>query len=386
MPVDDNEYIDWELIEKSLNSKSKLTQDEDALLSKWLSESSKHRDFYTNAIKENEIDVVDGLNEKELNDIKTDFLRRIDKKSRKYVYRKMLLYAAAIILPVLLLLSICLYDRTPVKQNIAADFSPGISKAVLVLEDGKQINLGDSSSSIDIGYASIQSSHNQAIYSPKNQETEVAVVNCLIVPRGGEYSIVLSDGTKVWLNSESSLEFPDKFLGRTREVTIRGEAYFDVAKMENSEFFIKTDDFLVKVTGTTFNINSYSDCKYSNITVESGTVIVSTTDGNQNIIGVGQRLIVDKDTKSIDIQYVDPFVATAWKDGIFYFDKEPLENIIKSISRWYNVDIEIKSNELRQLRFVGKITRYDNASKVLEMLKDTEYLNYKIDGQKIIVY
>jgi len=378
------EYIDWTLIEKSFNSK--LSEEEDAQLSEWLSESSKHREFYLNAVKESNEDFEEGLSALKLSDLKADLFHKIKIRSRKAIYKKVLLSAAAVIPPVILLFSLFFFSRTNTNQNIIADFSPGISKAVLVIDNEKKIDLGDSICNIDIGYATIQSSDNQVTYNYKNQFTESPKINNLIVPRGAEYSIVLPDGTKVWLNSESNLEFPAKFIGETREVSVSGEAYFEVASNEKLPFIIKTDDFSVRVTGTSFNINSYADSKYSNITVESGNVIVSFPEGGQNQIGIGQKLSIDRDTKSVDIQYVELGISSIWKDGIFYFDKETLESIMTRISRWYDFMPIVISDDLKQLRFVGKVIKYDKASKVLDMLKSTEYINYTIDGQRIIIY
>lgn len=354
------EYIDWILIEKSFNSK--LSAEEDAQLSNWLSESPKHREFYLNAVKESDEDFDEGLSALKLGEFKADLFSKIKKRSRKAIYRKVLLSAAAVIPPVILLFSLFFFNKTNTNKNIIADFSLGISKAVLVIDNEKQINLGDSVRNIDIGYATIQSSDNQVTYNYKNQLPATPEINKLIVPRGAEYSIVLPDGTKVWLNSESNFEFPAKFSGDTREVSICGEAYFEVAPNEKLPFIIKTDDFLVRVTGTSFNINSYTDSKYSNITVESGNVIVSFPEGTQNQIGIGQRISIDRKSKSVDIQYVELSISSIWKDGIFYFEKETLESIMTRISRWYDFKPIVISDELKQLRFVGKVMKYDNAS------------------------
>jgi transmembrane sensor len=382
--MDSKEYIDWALIEKSFNSK--LTDEEDAQLSKWLAESPRHREFYLNAVKENSDIAEEGLSEWELNEFKANFFKKIEKRSRKAFYKKVLLYAAAVIPPLIVLFSLFYNNTPPVTKDILADFSPGTSKAVLVLDNGKQIKLGDSTRNFDTDYSNIRSSVNQVTYNSKDQLSDEVIINKLVIPRGGEYSIVLSDGTKVWLNSESNLEFPAKFTGQTREVSVSGEAYFEVAPNKMIPFIIKTDDFQVRVTGTSFNINSYKDSKYSNITVESGNVIVSLPEGTQNQIGIGQQLSIDRDTKSVDIQYVELGTSSIWKDGIFYFDKESLESIMTRISRWYDFQPVVISDELKQLRFVGKVIKYDNASKVMDMLKSTEYLNYTIDGQRIIIY
>jgi len=278
----------------------------------------------------------------------------------------------------------------PNNKKLVSEIPPGTKKATLITNSGDKIDLSNSNGIIDIGYADIQVNNNQIKYSSKkntSKEKELQpALNTIVVPRGGEYSVTLPDGTKVWLNSESFLIFPDKFVGNKREVTVTGELFFDVAKDTLSPFIVKTDDFNVIVTGTTFNINSYKASSYSNISVESGKVIISISEGSIFNIGSGQRLNIERENKSIDVQNIEPGVASAWKNGWFIFDKEPLVNIMEKISRWYNVNIEINNSELSKLRFSGKIERYKNADKVLNMLKDTEYLNYTFEEKGIKIF
>ena len=146
-------YIDWALIEKSFNSK--LSDEEDAQLSQWLAESPIHREFYLNAVRENDYNGEEGLSALELSDFKASFFRKIEKRSRNAAFRKVLLYAAAFILPITLLLSLFFINKTPSNHQVLANFSPGTSKAVLIIDNGKQIKLGDSIRNIDIGYARI---------------------------------------------------------------------------------------------------------------------------------------------------------------------------------------------------------------------------------------
>ncbi len=381
--MNDTEWLDWNIIEKSFNKK--ITEEESLILNKWLDESASHREYYNNVAKFFYSDSTENISSGLIPDNKKEFFNRCGiRKNRKGITHR-LLYAASIIPPIIAILYLFIWQYNA-KDKIFASLTPGTSKALLVVDGIKQIKLGDSLKTINTGSVTIQGSSNQVIYTDNLKTETVPRINTLIIPNGGEFNIVLSDGTKICLNSGSVLEFPDRFTGDTREVKLSGEAYFDVTQMLDKPFIVKTTLFNVKVTGTTFNINSYEDCSINDVTVESGRVIVSTFEKDTATLNVGQKFLFDKNSSTYSIQYVDPEIATAWKDGIFYFDKEPLKSILKKISRWYNIEIELNDLNTGELRFVGKITKYDNAGKVFEMLESTDYVKFKSEGNKIIVY
>ncbi len=380
----ENDCIEWEIIERSFNDS--LTEEEREILGKWLTESQEHRDFYYKAKSvyrscETEVIIDNDLNSTVFS--RADFLQSLKTRGKRRGFTRKILYAAALLPPII---ALALFIVHQTHSNNLASIAPGTSRAMLVVDGTKHIKLGDSVQTITTASLTIKGSNNLVTVSENGETPSAPKINSLIVPRGGEFSIVLPDGTRIFLNSESVLEFPDKFTGNIREVTLRGEAYFDVAKNPAKPFIVKTTSFNVKVTGTSFNINSYEDCSYSNIAVESGKVEVTTIKGEVNSLGVGQMLNFDRKSGSSYVQFADPEAYTAWKDGLFYFDKEPLESILKKISRWYNIDLELTDSTKNDLRFVGKITKYDNAGRVLEMLESTEYINFKYDGDKITVY
>ncbi len=388
----EDNFIDWELIERSFNDT--LGSAEEEKLKKWLAQSEKHRVFYNSAIQGGYTDPLYGIGADKLNSIKRDFLTKIKKRDVVRQNRgKYIKVAAAVVIPLFISLSV-LFFNSPLRrerQSPQFDFKPGTSKAILVLESGSTINLSNDSTLIKDGVTKIVNHNRQLVYESNHNKVsesykeEVIVKNKLLVPRGGEYVIVLSDGTRVWLNSDSQLEYPVKFIGETREVTLTGEGYFEVTKNSKVPFIVKSEDFSVRVVGTSFNINSYKDMNRSDITVETGAVDVIRPSGKVTRVNKYQQLIVNRLTNEQIVQTVDAGVAMSWKNGFFYFDKEPLDNIIKKISRWYDVNTVITSDSLSKMRFFGEVIKYGNASEVLEMLSLTGEIKYEILNDKIII-
>ncbi len=418
-------HIDWTLIQKSIDGN--LTQEEETLLNEWLSQSEKHKEFYYSATRKGKSDPVEGLKPEELQIQKERLFSKIavtqssaktvlsgkqsgNQALKASIIRKKWLVAATIALPFLLgsLFLFLSYNhsftfKTAISKLEVIDkvenLSPGSNKAILILEDGRRVALGQENTVIKEGATQIISQNHQLQYNTNrvdsnliNQEVdsvenfdreEKIVKNRLLIPRGGEFVLKLSDGTKVWLNSETYIEYPVKFIGETREVTIVGEAYLEVAKNDKVPFIVKTEDFNVRVVGTSFNINSYREMDNSNITVETGKVDVIRPSGKTTRVEVNQQLTVNRLTNEQTLERVDPSVALAWKDGYFYFDKESLEKIAKQLGRWYDAEISISSLHLAKIRFSGKVLKYQNASEVLDMLTLTGELQYAISKGQI---
>jgi len=393
--VDESNFIDWDLIEKSFNNS--LDSKEKEELAKWLAQSENHRIFYNSAFHGGDTDPVYGLGSEKLEQVKRDFLYKINRRGfKRRNLKKIVKIAAAVTIPVVISLFLLLFESPFKKADQVAqyDFKPGTSKAILILEGGNTVNLSSDSSLIKDGNTKILNHNKQLVYesapntntqSSEGYNEDIIVKNKLLIPRGGEYVIQLSDGTRIWLNSDSQLEYPVKFIGETREVSLIGEGYFEVAKSDKIPFIVKSEDFSVRVVGTSFNINSYKDMNRSDITVETGVVDVIRPSGKITRVNTHQQLIVNRLTNDQIVQTVDAGVAMSWKNGFFYFDKEPLEDVIKKISRWYDVNTVITSDSLSKMRFFGEIIKYGNASEVLEMLSLTGEITYEMQNDKITI-
>jgi hypothetical protein len=272
------------------------------------------------------------------------------------------------------------------EQATQNDLDPGGSKAVLILADGRKISLDDS----QIGNITQQgnavvskTSDGQVVYNLVHTNTENTEVNnnTIQTPVGGEYQIVLPDGTKVWLNSSSRLEFPTAFKGKERIVKLSGEGYFEVAKNAAMPFKVQVNDMEVKVLGTHFNIMAYQDEGLAKTTLLEGSVNITKGEVSKLLVP-GQQARTGSNNK-IDVVNTDVESAVAWKNGYFKFDKDGIKSVMRQLARWYDMDV-VYSGNIPSDEFSGKIRRNVKASKALEFLEKTG-LHFKIEGKKVTI-
>lgn len=262
---------------------------------------------------------------------------------------------------------------------------PGGNKAILTLSDGSSIILD----SIHQGTLTQQGNTNvrkvntsTLVYSQQNNiQNQKIAYNTLSTPKGGQYQLVLPDGTKVWLNASSSIYFPTVFEGKERNVTISGEAYFEVAKNPEMPFNVKVKSMNVQVLGTHFNIMAYNDENSINTTLLEGSVKVSEGSLNRILIS-GQQSKVYK-TGQIEIEEADIAEVMAWKNGWFQFNGNDIETIMRQISRWYDVEI-LYEGRIPTSHFSGLVRRTNDISQVLKIM-ETGGVKFKIEGRKVIV-
>lgn len=254
---------------------------------------------------------------------------------------------------------------------------PATDKAVLTLGDGKKIVL-DSTAPASIAQKGIRVE--DGIISYEVQPSEIPSENLLTVPRGGQYKVVLADGTKVWLNAESSLKYPTAFAGTERKVVLTGEGYFEVTKNKEKPFIVESSGNQIKVLGTKFNVNSYQDENVFTATLVEGSVQISN-DGTTKILKPGEQARVA--AEKISVLPVDASEATAWKDGEFVFRNTPVHSIVRQLARWYDLDIEYRDPVEKHLN--ATIRRDVPLSKVLHYLEATGAVHFKVEERKLIV-
>ena len=206
----------------------------------------------------------------------------------------------------------------------------------------------------------------------------------LIVPKGGEYTIVLSDGTKVYMNAGSELRYPVNFEKYRREVFLSGEAYFEVAKMTEAPFTVHVGDIDIEVLGTSFNANAYPESSCVLTTLEEGQVQVGNKK-QRRVIVPGEQCSYDKKTKQLKVEMVDTELFTSWRNGYYYFNRTPLETIFGTLSLWYDVEIEYEDSKLKQIRFSGKLKRFEDIEQLLDKFERTKNVSFVLKGKKIIV-
>ncbi len=258
--------------------------------------------------------------------------------------------------------------------------SPGTNMAILTLSDGSQVLLEEhTSKTIADGNISLQIHNNQIDYTASDVD-EVSV-HKLEVPRGGTYHIQLADGTKVWLNADSELEFPSAFPGNERNVTVKGEAYFEVAKDATRPFKVHVEGTEVEALGTAFNINTHLHGQKVKTILTEGRVKVSEG-GNNKIINAGYETISGQG--DIQIRIADMEEALSWRDGYFYFNSKDLADILGEVARWYKVDIDMQIQPSKE-RYVGGIKRSESIAAVCKTLSDLTAYRFVIEHNKLIV-
>lgn len=311
-------------------------------------------------------------------EIWTGVYAKIEKNSKRSGYRSWL--AVAAVLLVMLTAGLIFFNSghlpNSVKTNTAnhkPDILPGGNKAILTLPNGKQIVLKAANGILLYKTSSLAGNFN----------TGEELFNTISTPRGGQYQVVLPDGTHVWLNAASSLKFPASFKGKKRLVTLSGEAYFEVAKNKKMPFVVHAENQEVEVLGTHFNINSYTDELATKTTLLEGSVKV-IAQGNQKVLTPGEQAQINRNTKAIKVMQVSIEDAIAWKNGYFVFNDEKLESIMHRVSRWYDIDYEFKGQQ-GDLSFLGIVERSKNISSLLKVLESTGNVHFKIEGRKIIV-
>lgn len=282
--------------------------------------------------------------------------------------------------------------RHTVKPQIAhnqpkhQDILPGGNKAVLTLASGKQINLSDAKN----GYLANESNtridktaDGQVSYQGKATTNET-VYNKITTPRGGQYTLVLADGTTVTLNAASSLKYPTAFSGSSRTVELTGEAYFEVAHNAAKPFRVISNGQTVEVLGTHFNINSYEDDGLIKTTLLEGSVKVATKN-NAMLLKPGQQSQIDMNTSQHDIKIVDADVdeAVAWKNGLFEFKNATVKQVMYSAARWYDVNVTY-DGKIPDVKITGQISRKVNFSGLVNLL-EFEGVRFSVEGKNVKV-
>lgn len=300
-------------------------------------------------------------------------------RSRRYKW----VAAAAIFV---LVAGTCLWWQRPAKHPAAeafiTDATPGTNKAILTLSDGSKVTLDSAGNQvIRQGATAIHQQGGQLKYDPQSTATAVQY-NILSTPRGGQFQITLPDGTKVWLNAASTLRYPTAFAGPERLVEINGEAYFEVAANANQPFRVKMKEAEVQVLGTNFNVNAYADEPIIQTTLLEGSIKLSANN-NQVLLKPGQQAILATN-KEFQINEVNPGDAIAWKNGYFLFKNEGIESVMRTIARWYDVDVSYQGDVTKQ-RLGGTVSRYENLEDLLKTIELTKSLKFKIEGRRVTI-
>ncbi|SFG61985.1 FecR family protein [Pedobacter insulae] len=312
--------------------------------------------------------------------------------TRKLVYSLMGAAAALIIVASITLLKYNNREKTAEQKTdlAAAAIAPGSNKAVLTLANGKKIVLTDLENGLVLeqnGIKITKTKDGQLVYDASAADagstTETPAYNTVQTPLGGQYKIILPDGTHVWLNANSSLKYPASFdLAADREVSLTGEGYFEVAHNKQKPFFVNTNGQRLKVLGTHFNVNAYADEPQTVTTLIEGSVAV-TANEEQQILKPGEQTLLDQD--GLSVGQADIEAALAWKNGYFILKDEELGSIMRKIARWYNVEVVFTQESLKKKTLGGATPRSENLDEVIRKFELTGNIHFKVAGRRITV-
>lgn len=385
MKIDDQVY---ELISGKLDDR--LSPMEETELSDWLAEDVKHEKIYAEIKKIR--DQVKLLHRDFTPDTE-NVLKRVKRgRGRQIGFRYWWKYAALFILPLgvaLVLWQGMKNETVEVHRQFSAVSRPGGERAILKLYDGKTIMLDSTMKSSLIAHEAnvrIEMDSNHLLrYSSYDSIgiTDANKNNELIIPKGGEYQVVLADGTKVWLNSASRLIYPQSFMGKERRVVLSGEAFFDVAHDAERPFIVETSRMNVKVLGTRFNVNDYDDNEEVSTTLVNGSVEI-VSGGQQAFRLVPGEQAYGKENE-LEKREVNVRLYTSWIDGKFLFNNTELEEIAKQISRWYDVEIFFSSENVKKVRFTGAIVKFKPLDDLVRMIESTSQVRFSVKGKTIVI-
>lgn len=284
--------------------------------------------------------------------------------------------AAAVLVFVVILVVIFNRNDAPMRNEIVSVVSPGVKGAVLEMSTGETIDLARLAgrSLTESDHTQIEISSGKTSFKSNPKSVTKPVMNTVSAPCGAEYSLTLSDGTQVWLNSDSKITFPTQFTGKSREVMISGEVYFEVAHDSKHPFIVSSGDVKMTVRGTSFNIASYPETRSVITTLISGVLDVSVDNqpsSNVVVLNPGQQTNYDVDKQQISVRKVYADHYAAWTNGLFVFFDEPVESLCQKLARWYRIDIVVDSAQLERICLSGVIKKEETFNKVAEILAAT---------------
>ncbi|MGF6925253.1 transmembrane sensor [Chitinophaga sp. W2I13] len=278
-------------------------------------------------------------------------------------------------------------DQSPAIASNVTDITPGSQGAILTLADGRQVVLDSLTSGVVAQQSgtSIVLSDGKLKYDPSGEAVSDIQYNKMTTPKGRQFQLTLPDGTKVWLNAASSIRYPTVFAGKERKVEIYGEACFEVAKDANKPFLVNVNNKAsIEVLGTLFNVNAYENEKTINTTLLDGSVKVINEPASV-ILKPGQQAQISNTPggKIAIVNKPDIEKIMAWKSGLFNFEGANLEEVMRQLERWYNIDV-VYENGIPDIQFMGEMSRQISLTDLLEILRRTE-VDFRVEGRKLIV-
>ena len=370
----------------------KLSAVEEERFETWLKEGREHREYYERMRRMYQQENIQEIAIGKIQDAWEMFEKRVQGRLR--VKRKRYwMWGVSVAASVVVVFCLIIYYHldTEQKVNIAVqNIVPGQYNAILEMADGATYHLGGQQGSLQEKTGrQIKIDTSLVSYLPvgDKQETPKEVVyNKLSIPKGGEYRIELEDGTKIWMNSESRLRYPVAFFNDTREVYLEGEAYFEVQRDVNRPFIVHSGEQKVTVLGTSFGISCYASEVNDYTTLVSGKVKVDFKRGKQSfVLEPGMQVAYDKKSGIATERKVDVAEFVAWKNGKYVFKQKCLEDILSTLSRWYDFEVFYQNEDVKEILFSGELRRFDDFNYLLRLIERTSDVKFIIDKKVVRV-
>lgn len=371
-----------------------ICDERNELLTNWINESDRNKQIYNSYVQlfadiknlKNKNIVID--EQYHLSLVKD---RILQKQKRRVLVHRVMYVAAAVLLPAIIFITVLFNSQTQVVDTLAKmeEIAPGVKKAQLVLSTGERIELSDTLLNITNIHQGVEitNENSKLNYSSTEGALQKNQYNTLKVGRGEEYQLALADGTQVWLNSESVLRYPVSFSGNKREVELKGEAYFEVTHNPQKPFLVNTHEMNIQVLGTSFNISAYADDETVHATLVEGKVRVHNKMGDvtEEVLQPNQQFVYNKNDNQVEVNQVNAGFYAAWKDGAFSFDDEPLTSIMRKLERWYDIRVFFQGQNVQNLRFSGKLTRFNTCNDVLDIIRKTTHIDFEIKENRTVI-
>ena len=380
----DLEGIDYILIWKKAHNC--ISAEEEKKLTDWVNASEEHQLYYQKALAHYASprkQIEPKLDSKDLIQSRLDFHKPKSSHLLKYAAT---IVAVLVVGAVFWMILNQENNSSRIGDTQFAELSGKSGHVILYTAGGEEIDFRkdstytflDQDGQVDVAGKSLS-------YQDKQSIDAISKPNVLLVPRGEYFSVQLSDGSKVWLNSETILKYPSVFSGDLREVEFTGEAYFEIAKDPNRPFVIHTQDQKIEVLGTAFNVTSYSDEEKIVTTLVEGKVELEMTSGEKVILEPNEQSVLYKSNGIISKSTVNVESYVSWRHGVMYFEQLELEELLSRVSRWYDLEIRFENQEMKSKKFTGEIARYEEVTQFLEMLETSGIVEFNLEKNVITV-
>lgn len=386
MKIEKNIFDKWNLLLKVLSDE---IPENDSYFQYWLNEDNENKKLYL-SLKEggHHNELFD--KEKIFNTISNKLSLNTERKKSFHQRRwfKYVTSSVAVIALSIIALNYFTFQENSAPEKVEKNiFDPGSKKAYLLSMKGEKIDLSESFEVKKEDGTVISNSSEGVISFEKTKPVKKTIEQQTIyVPKSGEYELVLADGSKVFLNSESQLTFPPYFEGDTRRVELTGEAYFEVKKGDKP-FIIQTPDLAIEVLGTSFNVNAYQTNPYVNATLVEGSIHIRLPKKQEAfLLQPNHNFRLEKSSNEISVQQVNTDIYTAWVKGEFMFRNQPLAEIFVQLERWYDFKIIYEKPEIAEMRFTGSAEKVRPLNYLLNQIQSVTDIQYRLDRDKIILY